>query len=203
MTRKIVDAKGLLCPRPLIMTKQALTALGIGEEMIVIIDNDASRANVERFLRDNDTEIRTEEKNGDFVLTVRKKEAALAHPEAESYCRPAETARPHVVCVKADTMGSGDQELGLILIKAFINTIKEVQPLPDTIVFYNSGIFLTLKDSPVLEPLQDLEKKGIRILVCGTCIEYYGKKAEVGVGIVSNMYELLETLTEAGHIVTP
>ena len=100
-------------------------------------------------------------------------------------------------------MGVGDDDLGSILAKALINTIKEVEPLPESILFYNGGVFLALKDSPVVQPLQELSDRGVKILVCGTCLDFYGKKAEVGVGIVSNMYDILQALTDAGHVVMP
>ena len=100
-------------------------------------------------------------------------------------------------------MGEGENELGEILIKAFINTIAEVSPLPGAIVFYNSGIFLTVEGSAVLESLQQLEKSGVKILVCGTCLEYYQKKEHIRAGIISNMYTILETLSSAKHIISP
>jgi selenium metabolism protein YedF len=100
-------------------------------------------------------------------------------------------------------MGMGDQELGILLAKAFVNTIKDVEPLPETIVFYNTGIFLALKNSPVVEPLRHLESLGVRILVCGTCLDFYEKKEAVGAGTISNMYDILQALSSAGHVITP
>jgi len=100
-------------------------------------------------------------------------------------------------------MGTGPADLGQILIQGCINTIKEVEPLPTALVFYNSGVKLTVDGSPVLQTLQDLEKSGVKILVCGTCANYFQIKDQVKAGIISNMYAILETLSQTGHIIYP
>jgi selenium metabolism protein YedF len=100
-------------------------------------------------------------------------------------------------------MGKGPEELGEILIKAFINSIKEVSPLPGAIVLYNSGIFLAIEGSPVIEALTEMETLGVKVLVCGTCLNYFGKKDQLRTGTISNMYSILETLSSAGHVVVP
>jgi selenium metabolism protein YedF len=87
--------------------------------------------------------------------------------------------------------------------KAFINTIKDVLPLPSALVFYNNGIHLTVEGSPVVEPLKELEARGISVLVCGTCLDYFNKKSLVRVGTVSNMFTILETLSKAHHVIEP
>ncbi|MFP4417104.1 MAG: sulfurtransferase-like selenium metabolism protein YedF [Fibrobacterota bacterium] len=202
MNKKIVDARGMLCPKPLIMTKKALNELAVNQTMIVQIDNETSKQNVERFLNDNHMETEVLENNGFFELHVTKREQQLASPDAESYCTP-EPSKPHVVAVGSDVMGMGDHDLGEILMKAFINTLHEVSPLPGAVVFYNRGIFLALENSPVIDSLKKLHQKGVTILVCGTCADYFDKKSSVKVGITSNMYTILETMTQAGHVIKP
>jgi len=202
MPVKTVDALGLLCPQPLILVKRALKEMRVGEELTVLIDNPTSRENVEHFLRDNHAACNTTEAKGVFALKVIKQEAALAQPDAKSYCAPA-SEEPHVICITANSMGRGNEELGGILIKAFINTIKDAAPLPVAMVFYNSGIYLALRDSAVIDSLRALEKAGVKLLICGTCLDYFKKKEELGAGRVSNMYDILQTLSEAGHVVYP
>ena len=201
MAKKIIDARGMVCPKPLIMTKKALKELTVGESMTVLIDNETSKQNVKRFLDDNHARTAIAAAEGVFRLNVTKESSEMPRPDAQSYC--AAPAQPHVICIRSDTMGSGNEELGAILIKAFINTIKETSPLPGKIVFYNRGIFLALKSAPVCESLRELEKTGVTILVCGTCLDYFNKKPELGVGAISNMYDILETMSNAGHIITP
>ena len=196
-----VDARGQACPKPLILTKQALKEIPAGESIQVLIDNPTSRQNVERFLIDNGMTPECTEKDGVFTVVVRNRLEPLSHPDAASYCTS--QAAPHVIALSCDKMGRGSDELGQILMKAFVNTIKEVRPLPSHIVFYNTGIFLAIEGSALIEPLKDLESKRVRLLVCGTCADYFKKKDAVRVGTISNMYTILETMTSAGHIVQP
>jgi selenium metabolism protein YedF len=100
-------------------------------------------------------------------------------------------------------MGSGSDELGSILMKAFVNTIKEVKPLPSKIIFYNSGILLAIEGSPLVPSLRELEAAGVEVLVCGTCANYHNKKDLVRTGTISNMYTILEALTSADRIIKP
>ncbi|MBN2338997.1 MAG: sulfurtransferase-like selenium metabolism protein YedF, partial [Acidobacteria bacterium] len=99
-------------------------------------------------------------------------------------------------------MGRGDDVLGNILIRAFFHTLGEVEPRPDLLVFYNSGVKLAVEGSPVLEDLRELEEGGIRLLICGTCLGQYGLRDKVAVGEVSNMYAIAETLLGAGKVVS-
>jgi selenium metabolism protein YedF len=206
MEEKIVDARGKTCPEPLIMTKKALKDLALGQKMQVLVDNETSKNNVSRFLADNAVPVHCTEKNGIFVLHVNKTSEELSKPDAASYCSPGtpgEENADNVIVISSDKMGGGPDELGAILIKAFINTIKETQPLPGKIVFYNSGILLAAEGSPVIDSLRELEKSGVAILVCGTCVNYFGKQDRIMAGTISNMYTILETLTAAGKVIRP
>jgi selenium metabolism protein YedF len=198
---KTVDARGQVCPKPLILTKQALKEVLPGDQINILIDNPVSRQNVERFLIDNGMHPQSSEKEGVFTVVVRKLSAPLTHPDAASYC--ASVQKPHVVVFSSDSMGKGPDELGGILMKAFVNTIGETNPLPSHLVFYNSGILLTVEGSSLVASLRALEEQGVTLLVCGTCVEYFKKKGDVRVGTISNMYTILETLTAAGHVIQP
>jgi selenium metabolism protein YedF len=109
----------------------------------------------------------------------------------------------HVILIKNDKMGFGPDELGSILIKGFLSAVRETAPRPGAIIFYNQGIHLAVEGSPVLETLKALEEMGVRILVCGTCLNYFDKKESLRAGRISNMYEITETLTRAPHIIAP
>ena len=100
-------------------------------------------------------------------------------------------------------MGLGNDDLGQILMQGFLNKIVEVSPLPDKIIFYNNGIKLALKDSPVLPSLKALTKSGVQILICGTCADFFNVKDKIGCGEVSNMHDITFSLTHASHIITP
>jgi selenium metabolism protein YedF len=121
---------------------------------------------------------------------------------AEEYC---EINTPktgnYVMTIKRNRMGDGAEELGEILIKAAINTIPEMDVKPGKMIFLNSGIFMTLHESPVIESLKKIEQSGVEILVCGTCLDYYQKKNELGVGRISNMYDILESMSSADKVI--
>jgi selenium metabolism protein YedF len=107
-----------------------------------------------------------------------------------------------LLVVPGETMGRGDDELGKLLMRNFFHTLGEVAPRPNSVVLFNSGVKLVAEDSPVLEDLQALAAQGVDILACGTCLGYYGLKEKVGVGEISNMYTIAETMLGAGKVVT-
>jgi selenium metabolism protein YedF len=203
MNERVVDARGKLCPEPLILTKKALGELDIGQTMKVLIDNETSRQNVERFLKDNGARSVCADDKGLFTLSVTKLQDEMPSPNAEEYCATPQPAKRHVIVISSDKMGRGPDELGAILMKAFINTIKDVDPLPSSIIFYSTGILLVVNGSPLVDPLRDLVAKGVKVLVCGTCADYFLKKNQVMVGTISNMYTILETITKASHAIAP
>ena len=200
---KTVDARGLVCPQPLILAKKALNGLEAGGTVRLLVDNETSNQNIERFCKDNGVEVTVVRNGGVFTMTMKKlKKEAIAADE-KVYCAPESVKKPHVVVLRSETMGNGPAELGAVLMKAFVNTIKEIKPLPSHLVFYNTGVNCVVEGSALLGPLSELEAMGIKILACGTCLDYFNLKSKLKVGAVSNMYTILETITNAGHVVTP
>jgi selenium metabolism protein YedF len=191
------------CPKPLILTKKEFNTLEPGQSVEIIIDNETSRQNVERFLTDNGAEVSVMVSGGQFTLKVTKMRREVVAGSEQADCLPSGTARPHVICFASDTMGNGPAELGAILMKAFVNTIKEVEPLPGHCVFYNTGVNLVVEGSTLIEPFRLLSEQGVRLLACGTCLDYFKVKDKLRVGTVSNMYTILETLSAAGHVIKP
>jgi selenium metabolism protein YedF len=110
-------------------------------------------------------------------------------------------AGPLVLVVQSHIMGRGNAELGEILVRGFFHTVGEVQPRPDTIIFFNSGARLACAGSPVLDDLRALEAASVEILVCGTCLDYFEIKDQLAAGIVSNMYDIAEAMLGAGKVV--
>jgi len=202
---KTVDARGELCPKPLIMAKNALGEIEKNDSLKILIDNEMSMKNVRRYLEDNgmSVDIRQSGKVYEFLVN---KTGEITDTPAEDYCR-VDTDLPvtgnYVIAIQKDKMGAGSDELGDILMKAFINTLPEADKQPGKLVFVNSGITFALKDSPVLKTLKRMEQDGVGIYVCGTCLDYFNKKDELGVGVVSNMYEIVEALTSAAKVVYP
>ncbi len=205
MTKNVIDARGQLCPKPLILTKNALNDTSIEETFVVLIDNETAKENIQRFLKDNKMKFQSTKTEDGFKITVNKTGKPI-ESDPQEYCTvpvKEEENRKHVICIKNDKMGFGPDELGSILIKGFINTIKEIKPLPEKIIFYNTGVNLTVKDSQVINSLKELEEMGMTILVCGTCADYFNIKKKVAVGTISNMYDITESLTKASKVIYP
>jgi len=106
-----------------------------------------------------------------------------------------------VVAISADSMGRGSDELGKILVKAFIYSLTELATPPDALVFFNSGARLATNESNTIEDLRSLEEKGTKLLICGTCVNYYGFKDKLAVGSVSNMSEIAQTMANAANVI--
>jgi selenium metabolism protein YedF len=203
---RIVDTKGQLCPAPLIATKRALKETPSGGSFILLIDNRISFSNVSRFLNDNNTAFKVIEQDGVWRMTVTKTDGELIKPDAEEYCAP-EIAHfekgDFVVAISSDKMGEGDETLGRLLMINFIKALKDLDKLPFKIVFYNSGVKLGVKDSPVIGDLKDLEKMGVELLFCATCVNHYSLETLVTEGNLSNMYVIASLMASAGNVVKP
>ena len=202
---KTVDTRGLLCPAPLIKTRQALNeALG-GESLQIIIDNSTSLNNIKRFLTDNHLPFVEKEEKGSWIIIVDRGEAITVSDNAEDYCSTAvKSAKKNtVVAISSAIMGGGDDELGLKLITSFFKVLPLVQPLPSSIVFYNTGVKLVARNSPVEEYIKELENKGVKIYLCTTCVDYFSLKDKLATGNISDMYQILNILNEADNIIKP
>ena len=199
---KVLDAKGLKCPMPLIETKKALKNIEKDETLKIIVDNETSVKNVEHFLTDNGMAVGRSEKNGIFEIIVNKQDGDLEDVQAEAYCTPSgEVDNSYVIMFAKDRLGEGSEELGNVLVAGLLNTIKERDVLPDKIIFMNSGINLVLKDSPALPLLKELADKKVDLVSCGACLDYFEKMDKLAVGRVSNMYEILESMLAVQKVI--
>lgn len=201
---KTVDARGLKCPMPLILTKRALLEADQDETLEILIDNETSVKNVSRFLAEHQMGIRTENRDGIYRLIVGRTGVITEETQVEEYCDiPRPDTLDYIVSFQKNIRGEGTDEMGFRLIQLFINTLPDIDHRPATMVFLNSCVFLTLLDSPVLEPLKRLESEGVKILVCGTCLDFFQKKDDLAVGIVSNMYEILDLMSRSSKVLYP
>ena len=203
---RIVDTKGHLCPAPLIATKRALKETVVGESFMVLTDNQTSFNNVSRFLTDNKTVFQFSESMGVWTITVTKTSGEASPVKVEDYCTSSIAhfeKGDFIVVISSDKMGDGDDELGHLLMSNFIKAVKDLDNLPRKIIFYNKGVTLVTTNSPVIDHLRDLEKMGVEILLCATCVNHYNISDNTGAGIFSNMYTIAEEMASAGKIVRP
>ena len=108
-----------------------------------------------------------------------------------------------MVVLSADTMGAGDEKLGKKLMKAFVFALTSQDEAPDKVICYNSGARLTTENEKAIEDLKDLAAAGVAVMTCGTCLDYYGLKEQLQVGIVSNMYDIVEAQMNASLVIRP
>jgi len=200
---KIVDTKGLTCPRPLIMLKEALLEVEAGTRLQVITDNETSLKNLLSYLNDQGASPAVETSGNIHTITPTRPTSQIADSDATAYCTTDAVRNDYVVRLKSQLMGEGDPDLGKLLMETFVENLKLQSHLPTHIVLYNSGVKLAMKESPVCSSLSELEELGCRVMLCGTCIDHYGLQYEIGVGMISNMVTITETLVQTGHVVTP
>ncbi|WP_028308976.1 sulfurtransferase-like selenium metabolism protein YedF [Desulfitibacter alkalitolerans] len=180
----LVDARGLACPEPVICTKKALEKLEAGT-ITTIVDNDVAKDNIIRFAKSFDYPVEVEKKDENYHIKIRKSGGLIADIDS---------GKNIAILITSKFLGRGNDELGKVLTKSFFFTLTETYPLPKTIMFINSGIILTCEGSNVLEEIIDLEKKGVEILSCGTCLDYYQLKDRLCVGSITNMYSIVEKM---------
>jgi selenium metabolism protein YedF len=200
---KIVNATGLACPQPVVLTKQAIES---HEKVRVIVDNDTALENVQRLGTKLGCDVKSEKKNdGTYEITLTRK--AGTAPVKEAFTPSCSTAPaqagPFVIVLSEDKMGRGNDELGYVLIRAFLHTMCLQKEKPDVMIFYNTGVKLALQESEVLDDLKELATAGVEMLVCGTCLNYFEVKDKLGVGLVSNMYDIAGTMSKAGRLISP
>ena len=197
-----VDARGMACPQPVLLTRAALQE---DDELLVIVDNETARENVTRMVERAGSTVQSEARADGIYLVIRRgevgAESAASAPASAPASEVAATG-PLVYSIVGETMGRGDDELGQILIRGFFHALGQTNPPPDILIFYNSGVRLLVDDSPVLEDLCDLSERGVEILACGTCLGHFGLRDRLAVGEVSNMYSIVETLAGAGKVIT-
>ena len=205
MSDRTVDARGDQCPIPVIKTKKAIGEMGNQGVLEVLVDNETAVQNVTKMGKKNGAEV-TSEKRGEKEFAIILKlsgnapdEAALA---AEEECT-LDVRSNQIVVISDYVMGGGDDVLGEKLMKAFIFAVTQQENLPKAMVFYNGGAKLTVEGSESLEDLKSLEAQGVEIVTCGTCLDFYGIKDKLTVGTVTNMYDIVERMTEASAIIRP
>lgn len=199
---KVVDARGKLCPQPVIMTKKESDA---GEnEITVIVDNETAKSNVLKFGAKLNFNTSTEEKEDGIYVYLNKeicKECEVIIAEAAEENKGFVKQQRKGYVIGSDKLGKGSDDLGSILMKSFLYTISEKKPYPDFIAFLNSGVKLTVKGSDSLDDLKKLEEGGVKIVSCGTCLNFFEITNDLEVGSVSNMYDIVDLISESDNTV--
>lgn len=203
---KEIDARGLTCPIPVVNTKKALEEYPQENEFTVLVDNDAARQNVMKFARQKGCDVKDSQPDEKcFQLVITRNADGQQEEEIPIEC-PIETKTAQgkrMVVFSSNQMGNGDEVLGKTLMKAFVFALTKQDDLPDQILLYNSGAFLTCEDSDSLEDFKYMEEEGVEIFTCGTCLDFYDLTKKLAVGSITNMYDIVRMMEQADRIIRP
>jgi len=210
--RKSIDAKGLACPQPVILCRKALMEAGL-DEIEVVVDNEAARQNVVRFLKfvgSAEPVVATRGPVHSISAPVSagmrdRARAGASEPaceEEEQAATPGQRFAGKTMLLSSDQIGRGDEELGRLLVRGFLQTVTEMDRPPRTLVLMNSGVRLATEREETIEILKKIESRGVEILVCGTCLDFFHLLDRLKAGRVSNAYEIMEKFLGQDGVVT-
>ena len=202
---RVIDCKGMACPLPVVNAKKATEELKAGDVLTVLVDNEIAVQNLTRFAEHKGFGVSAEKKADEEYAVVMTVSCAAEEEirEEETACIMDSRKKGMLVVLSANVMGTGDPKLGTSLMKAFVFALTKQDQLPDTILCYNTGAYLTCEGADTLEDLKLLESEGVTILTCGTCLDFYGLKEKLAVGGATNMYDIVERMENAAQIIKP
>jgi len=187
-----IDLRGLKCPEPVIRTKKALQ--DFNDDIIVsIVDNSTAKENITRLASNLNLKYEIEEKDGCFYISIENKKESKNVVKTDD--------NEIAIVITNDKLGAGNDELGKVLMKSYLYALTESYPMPKVMMFMNAGVKLTTEGSEVLDNLQKLADAGTEVISCGTCLDFYGLKEKVKVGIIGNMYMIVEKMNNAGKVI--
>ena len=188
----IIDCKGLKCPQPVINTKKYFNDITEGTAT-VIVDNDVANSNISKFAQSNGFTVSSELIDGLYHIKITKSPCA---------CNPMSFKQNNlVIIVSNDKMGIGNDELGATLMKSYLYALAESDTLPTDLIFINGGVKLTVEGSDSLINIKTLQEKGVNILSCGACLDFYSLKEKLAVGEITNMYTIVEKMNSSSNTI--
>ena len=194
-----LDARGLVCPQPVIKAKKALESMEKGV-LKVIVDNETARENLKKLSNSLGLKAVVKNEGQDIIVEISKDQDIAQNVELAIDC-PISELDDQVFLIQSEFLGQGSEELGNILMKGFIFTLSETSPMPKKVMFLNSAVKLTTTNEDSVQNLKKMEEAGVEIMSCGTCLDFYGLKESLKVGKVSNMYDIVESLKGSSNSV--
>lgn len=191
-----IDARGLDCPKPVINTKKELDKIENGI-VTIKVDNYIAKENILKLAKSLNCEAKITKDEKDLIeIEIKKGESDIIEKKQDS------ALEDRCIFISSDKMGTGNDELGEVLIKGYIYTLTEAKPYPKYMVFVNSGVKLTTENEATIENLKILEKAGVEVLSCGTCLDYYNLKENLQVGSVTNMYTIVDIMNSSSQTIS-
>ncbi|MCL2592079.1 MAG: sulfurtransferase-like selenium metabolism protein YedF [Defluviitaleaceae bacterium] len=190
-----INAIGENCPIPVINAKNALKDMEVNQTLCILVDNLIATENLSK--------LAGELGYAYFVDRIDENQYEVRIIKSSILFKNSKTHENSIVVISSDVMGEGDKELGKALLKGFIYALAELENLPRIIIFYNSGAYITTEKSQSLDDLKLLFEKGVEILTCGACLNFYDLTDKLVVGEVTNMYSIAEKLSKAEKVIKP
>ncbi|WP_147821459.1 sulfurtransferase-like selenium metabolism protein YedF [Salidesulfovibrio onnuriiensis] len=198
-----LECQGLPCPQPVLKCKNCIES-ETPASIQVIVDNDPARENVSRFLGAKGYEVSSSQQGNEYtVIGVRSGECEICKVMTEEQIQTTANPDTQKICafITTDVVGSGDDELGSRLMNNFLATLPEMGNDLWRIILVNGGVKLAVEGSECLEKLQELESSGVSILVCGTCLEFFGITDKKRIGETTNMLDVVTSLQLASKVI--
>ncbi len=192
----LIDARGLGCPKPVVMAEEEISKIGEGI-VEILVDNEAAVKNLSRFASKNSLYVETEKVDNywkvrlvkGYPCEVESSELGVKSSELR------EEEKDILLIVGTDALGK-EEGLGKVLMKGFFETIKVTKEIPHTIFFLNTGIKLTTIETDIIPILKDIEAMGVEIFSCGTCLKHYNLESELKVGYRGTTNHIVEGIKD-------
>ncbi len=202
MNKIVVDARGKKCPMPIIMTKKAIDSLPQGQRVEVLIDNDIAHTNLSKYISQLGYGFTSKSDKSSIEFEIGHKSISTEPQFDIEQCDVSPTLESnYVVVLSSNEMGAGDSELGEMLIRSYINVLPELDTLPKTIVLYNSGVKLAALGSDTATTLEQLHQKGVEIVCCGVCVEFYS--VDINKEYIGNMFRIGNIVAASSKVIYP
>lgn len=189
--RHTIDARGLACPQPEMMTENLLTLPDI-TRVLAIVDDPAALEGIQRLVEAKRMGSSVEEQEGTFYIDIVKETVRVQKENVQGRT---------VILIKSNILGDGNDTLGSVLMQSFVFTLTRLDGELKSLLFLNGGVLLTTAGSQLINCLKQLECNGVDIVSCGTCLEYYGLLDKLEVGRVGNMYAMVEAMMQSSKVI--
>lgn len=202
MEEKQLDLRGLICADRAERIRAALAESGL-ESLRIVVDDDAKADHARDTAAPLGWAAAVQRRGAEVHVVLTRDKSETPAPAPGVALQP--TGRPLRVVgyITSSVLGVGDEQLGRVLMRAFLKTLKELDPLPERLLFVNNGVRLTTNGSELIADLRELESRGVRILSCGTCLDYYQLQDALEIGVVTNMHDIVTSLIAADRVLKP
>ena len=173
------------------------------DSVTALLSSEAAADNVTQLANSLAWEVSRSGEGEEIQLSIKKKSPSAALPLAPD--KPADirhlAALKSIILLDSQFLGQGNDELGRVLMRAFVKTIAQLDPKPSEIFFLNSAVKLTTEGSDLLDDLQLLQQQNISLRSCGTCLDYFRLKDKLLAGTVCSMFDIVQALLAADKVI--